>query len=91
METEMLEHLAICANFLQLTMYVSFIHLLFPLNQIFEWYFTKQTNRKPTEIGVNFFNELCLFVIMIIWIRDYYGFEGEDPENKIQRPGMTTD
>ena len=30
-------------------------------------YFTYRTKRKPTEIGINFYNELILFVNVVIW------------------------
>ena len=50
---------------------VSLIQLLFPVNLIMEWYFTLKTNRKSPEIGVNFWNEGCLFFIVLYWIFDY--------------------
>ena len=37
-----------------------------------EWYFTLKTNRKSPEIGVNFWNEGCLFFIVLYWIIDYH-------------------
>jgi len=57
-------------------MVVSFIQLLFPVNIIMEWYFTAQTKRKSSEIGINFFNELCLFLIVIWILKDWYEMNG---------------
>mmetsp|Transcript_27175 Transcript_27175/g.41345 ORF Transcript_27175/g.41345 Transcript_27175/m.41345 type:complete len:374 (-) Transcript_27175:1536-2657(-) len=83
---EVMDHLQMANWYLQMTMYVSFIHLLFPLNQLFEFQFTRQTNRKPAEIGMNFFNELCLFVAVIIWIHMFFQFQGKvDSDNEIQQ------
>ena len=56
------------AKFLDLAFYVSTIHLFFPLNQILETYFLAVTNRKASEIGANFYNELLLCSNMGLWI-----------------------
>jgi hypothetical protein len=70
------ELLDTAASKLNLCMYVCFIHLLFPVNIIMEWFFLAKTNRKPSDIDVTFFNELCLFAVVINWIRDYGRFRG---------------
>lgn len=42
--------------------FLSYINFLFPLNVIMDRVMTSKTNRKRTEFGVDFFNELILFV-----------------------------
>jgi hypothetical protein len=86
----MLGSLEDAGHFLSLSFFVSLIHLLFPVNQVFEMYFLKQTNRKQGGIGVNFFNELCLFVVMIVWLRDYIVMNDlQDSSNLTQSSGMS--
>ena len=56
---------------------VSFIQLLFPLNLLLDKFFIMQTKRKGSNISINFFNELILFIVVIWLIVDwdrYYGF-----------------
>lgn len=56
---------------LNFAMYISFIHLLFPINQFGEWFLISKTQRKASELGVNFFNELGLFLAVVYWIIDW--------------------
>jgi hypothetical protein len=71
-------------------MYVCFIHLLFPVNIIMEWFFLAKTNRKPSDIDVTFFNELCLFAVVINWIRDWRRFRGQfDADISYMSPDMS--
>ena len=73
-------------------MTVSFIHLLFPLNTYFETVFVQKTNRKPAEIGITFYNELCLFGVVIEWIRNWRRFTGYyNPDIPFASPDMTAD
>ena len=69
------------------------INLLFPINQIFDWFFIMKTKRKPTEFGVNQLNEALLFTTVVLWIQDWqrftlfdkandYSIEGESSSNK---------
>jgi hypothetical protein len=45
---------------------VSYIQLLFPLNQLLEWFFIHKTKRKANDLlTIEFFNELILFVVII--------------------------
>lgn len=41
---------------------LSYINFLFPLNVLMEFVLTSKTNRKSSEIGVDFINELILFI-----------------------------
>ena len=66
------------------------IHLLFPINTILEKFFLAKTNRKPSEIDVNFLNEVLLFVVTIVWFNDYTRFTGlYNPELEYADPSMT--
>jgi hypothetical protein len=83
-------NLDISANKLNLCMYVCFIHLLFPVNILMEWFFLAKTNRKPSDISVTFVNELCLFTVVINWINDWQRFKGlYDPEIEFADPKMS--
>jgi hypothetical protein len=54
-----------------------------------EWFFLAKTNRKPSDIDVTFFNELCLFTVVINWIRDWSRFRGYyDPQIEFADPTM---
>ena len=55
-------------------MYISFIQLLFPLNYFMDFIFTWKTKRKSSDLGVDFTNELILFINVIYWIY-IWGFE----------------
>lgn len=61
---------------LNFCMYVCVIHLLFPLNYIMELFFLSKTNRKQQDVGLNFYNELCLFIIVINWFNDWTKYTG---------------
>ena len=56
------------------------IHLLFPLNVLLEWFFLSKTNRKPSDIDVNFVNELCLFCVTLYWLTSYSGYTIYNPD-----------
>jgi hypothetical protein len=71
-------------------MTVSFIHLLFPLNTYMEYFFINKTKRKASDIGVTFYNELCLFAVVIEWIRNYTRFFGKyNADIPFAEPEMT--
>lgn len=77
---------------LRLTTYASFINLLFPINFIMETVLVAKTKRKPGEVGIDFFNELVLFVMtLLIMLNLYKDFQMEDPNNKLMHAGMTAD
>ena len=57
---------------LDFAMYISAAHLLFPLKNFLEWYFTFMTSRKSADLGVNFFNELALFLNAILWYQIFF-------------------
>ena len=42
---------------------LSYLNFLFPLNILMENVLTYKTNRKRNEFGVDFFNELALFLL----------------------------
>ena len=43
--------------------FLSYLNFLFPLNILMENVLTSKTNRKRNEFGVDFFNELALFLL----------------------------
>ena len=51
------------ASQLYIVMGISFTNFLFPLNILMEFILTTKTNRRPGELGVDFFNEFALFLI----------------------------
>jgi len=53
---------------LNAAMYVSFIHLLFPLDYVMEWYFARQTKRKQGEFDFESVMGCCLFILELCWI-----------------------
>lgn len=60
---------------------VSFIQLLFPINVMLEKFFITVTKRKGSDISINFFNELILFVVVIWLIYDWNRYYGSyDPD-----------
>jgi hypothetical protein len=82
-----LDHAAFNLN---LCMTVSFIHLLFPLNTYMDYFFIKKTKRKAKSIDITFYNELCLFTVVIEWIRNYSRFSGNyNPEIPFADPEMS--
>lgn len=90
MKLEMLGLLDESDKNLNLCMTVCIIHFLFPLNYIMEWFFLSKTNRKQQELGLNFLNEACLFVIMCIWFNLYFKLHGKfNPEIRYQEESMT--
>lgn len=82
----------ISASYLKLVMIVSLCNLLFPVNIIMEWNFARLTNRSSSEIDMNFFNELILFLASLLLIYKYYTYHGFfDPENIFARREMSPD
>jgi len=82
--------LAQSAEFLWNTLLVSFIHLLFPINIIMEKFFIIQTKRKATDWGINFFNQLALFIIIVWLLNDWIKYNGFiDPEIEFMHKDMT--
>jgi hypothetical protein len=56
---------------------------------LLEKFFISQTKRKGSDISINFFNELILFIVVIWLIMDwnrYFGFY--DPEIKFASKSM---
>jgi hypothetical protein len=47
--------------------FVSSVQYAFPINQVLSYYFTFKTKRKKIGIDAQFINELCLFIIVVIW------------------------
>jgi hypothetical protein len=41
-----------------------------------ELFFLSKTNRKQQDVGLNFYNELCLFIIVINWFNDWTKYTG---------------
>ena len=67
------------AGYLWGTIVVSWIQLLFPINVLMDTYFTIMTNRKSGGYGVNFWNELSLFVITLWLLNDWTTMNIYDP------------
>ena len=57
-------------------MYASLINLLFPINTLMEWFFLKQTKRKPADLDINFFNEMILFIASLVLYIEYFNYYG---------------
>ena len=71
---------------------MSTIHLFFPLHQILETYFLAVTNRKASEIGANFYNELLLCSNMGLWIYFQSIYKNNyNPDVEFARKDMTGD
>lgn len=78
------------AQYLFDVIFVSYIQLFFPLNMIMDRFFTYATKRKPAEIGINFLNEACLFIVIILLLIDEDRFIGHyDPMILFAREDMT--
>jgi hypothetical protein len=59
------------------------INLLFPINQLFDIFFTYKTKRKPAEFGVNQLNEAILFSTVVLWLYDWNRFQIYDEFNTL--------
>ena len=70
---------------------VSSIQLLLPLTSFWEWYFTMRTNRKTQGISVTFVNELCLFVVVIWILNDWFRFKKYDDAIPFVSETMTSE
>ena len=82
MRTHQYDALSNSANYLLFVMYASLINLLFPVNVLMEWFFLKQTKRKPSDLDINFFNEMTLFIASLVLYMEYFKLYGlKDPEN----------
>lgn len=87
-----LQLLNTAAKFLDYSFKVSIIHLLFPINQLFETYFLSVTNRKASEVGANFYNEFLLCCNMGLWIYFQSIFKNKyNPDVEYAREDMTAD
>lgn len=53
-------------------MYASLVNLLFPINTLMEWFFLRQTKRKPSDLDINFFNEMTLFIASLVLYIEYF-------------------
>lgn len=62
--------------YLNAVMYASTINLLFPVNVIMDWTFTRQTKRGSPQVDINFFNELILFIASLMLCLEYNKFYG---------------
>lgn len=69
------------ATYLRWVMYASLINLLFPMNTIMERFFLRQTKRKPSDLDINFFNEMTLFFASLFLFIEYYKFH-DNRENQ---------
>ena len=74
-------------------MYASLINLLFPINTLMEWFFLRQTKRKPSDLDINFLNEMTLFIASFVLYLEYFKYHGnrENPDNKFIRDDMSSD
>lgn len=78
------------ATYLNFVMYASVINLLFPVNVLMDWFFLKQTKRKPSDLDINFFNELTLFIASLVLCMEYFKLNGfRDKSNEYLDPVMT--
>lgn len=57
---------------LRWVMYASLVNLLFPINTLMEWFFLRQTKRKPSDLDINFFNEMTLFIASLVLYIEYF-------------------
>lgn len=74
-------------------MYASLINLLFPINTLMEWFFLRQTKRKPSDLDINFFNEMILCFASFVLYLIYFQMHGnrDNPDNLFLEPDMTDD
>lgn len=56
-----------------------------------EWYFAFKTKRKSSEIGINFYNELILFINVVVWANFSQVYKVYDPEISFADEDMTPD
>lgn len=69
-------------------MIVSFIQLLFPISVFMERLLLFKTKRKSDLLTVNFFNELCLFLVVVWIIFDTKRFGTFRRNNRLSYPEM---
>lgn len=84
--------MSMSADSLKNVMTACIIHLLFPVNILMEWFFIRQTKRKPSNLDINFLNELTLFIASLLLYTEYYSLKGVyEKDNKFSRENMSDD
>jgi hypothetical protein len=68
---------------MQYVLYASIINMFFPLNSFMDWFFLRQTKRKPSDLDINFFNEMILFIASIVLYAEYYKLFGWRKEDNL--------
>jgi hypothetical protein len=62
-------------------MYLSFIHLFFPLNMTFQKYYLHHTKNIASLVSAQSIIECALFIAVVLWIYYDKKFRIEDPHN----------
>lgn len=93
LKTNQYYQLSSSSAYLNYVMYASLINLLFPINALMEWFFLRQTKRKPSDLDINFFNELTLFAASLSLYIEFFTYHGNrtNQNNKIIQDDMTDD
>jgi hypothetical protein len=67
---------------------ISYLNLLFPINQISEYILTSRTNRSTQESSVDFYNELILFFVTI-WLQYDLTYKFVQDDYNSENPFLT--
>ena len=66
-------------------MYVSYIHLMYPINIGIQTYFLKKTGRMKSAVSAHQIIDGILFLLVIKWQYDWYTYQQKDPNNDLAK------